>query len=281
MRICLIILLFIPYKVTGEFHLNCDTNPCQYGTCVNLYRKTAYRCDCDLNWEGENCDKEVLIENPSNEEPKQSVVTKPKPSSYDSKCFSECLNDGTCDKRTGLCVCKRGFSGKNCEIPYKRPSKNEILSSIELCHHECSINSIKTGKFCRYNYLDSTETCQCVFDPSKFSMNKEKNNEKVCSRVIKRYSICQSMCQHHLSHHRNPGDNLPNTRVCRFFNSTTEQTIEACTCVNSKDWCERTSGFDFSWIRSILNIGGIVGLFFAFNYIQQKCRERRNQRGII
>ena len=50
------ILLCDAYK----FYLNCDDNPCQHGQCIDLYRKTAYRCDCADDWQGENCDQGKL-----------------------------------------------------------------------------------------------------------------------------------------------------------------------------------------------------------------------------
>ena len=40
-----------------QFYFNCDDKPCQHGECVDLYQNTAYRCDCESGWEGENCEK--------------------------------------------------------------------------------------------------------------------------------------------------------------------------------------------------------------------------------
>ena len=56
----LLTLLFITLmqsSVDGEIFMNCDENPCQHGRCTDLYRKTAYQCECDEGWEGENCDQ--------------------------------------------------------------------------------------------------------------------------------------------------------------------------------------------------------------------------------
>lgn len=40
---------------------------------------------------------------------------------YDDECQSECncLNDSSCDQRTGRCTCSRGWEGNNCELPCK------------------------------------------------------------------------------------------------------------------------------------------------------------------
>lgn len=57
--LCNLILLV---KCDSPYHLNCDSNPCGNGKCIDLYQKTAYQCECDTGWEGKNCNHKSLLQ---------------------------------------------------------------------------------------------------------------------------------------------------------------------------------------------------------------------------
>ena len=51
-----LLFTFCCATINAQFYTNCDDNPCMHGKCTDLYRKTAYKCECDPNWTSENCD---------------------------------------------------------------------------------------------------------------------------------------------------------------------------------------------------------------------------------
>ena len=79
----------------SQDRITCNDIPCINGRCVSQ-GQYAYECECDLGWEGVNCDQET-----------QECNSNP------------CRNDGTCieeDNGPGYtCSCTSGFGGVNCE----------------------------------------------------------------------------------------------------------------------------------------------------------------------
>ncbi|XP_072020163.1 LOW QUALITY PROTEIN: cubilin-like [Amphiura filiformis] len=73
----------------------CNDNPCENGRCVST-GSNSYECECDIGWEGVNCDRETV------------------------ECASNpCQNGGSCtDRENGYgydCQCVSGYGGDNCE----------------------------------------------------------------------------------------------------------------------------------------------------------------------
>jgi hypothetical protein len=59
---------------------------CKFGK----FNITSFICDCDQGYFGVNCEYKT--------------------------CPNSCNNNGECDKETGQCLCKQGFTGLDCSI---------------------------------------------------------------------------------------------------------------------------------------------------------------------
>ncbi|XP_014482746.1 PREDICTED: protein crumbs isoform X3 [Dinoponera quadriceps] len=83
--------------VTGkncEVNINeCDSNPCQAGTCMD--RIGGYTCDCDEGYEGDHCQHEI----------------------DECKRYSPCEHGACTDGRADyFCTCEPEYGGKNCSV---------------------------------------------------------------------------------------------------------------------------------------------------------------------
>lgn len=83
--------------VTGkncEVNINeCDSNPCQAGTCVD--RIGGYTCECDEGYEGDHCQHDI----------------------DECKRYSPCEHGVCTDGRADYtCTCEPEYGGKNCSV---------------------------------------------------------------------------------------------------------------------------------------------------------------------
>ncbi len=119
MKVLLSLILLVVLatnSIDGKIYINCDDEPCQHGTCTDLYRKTAYECRCDTGWEGENCDQSLSNQAQQSVETDKDIeveVKNPIPVEIDipnrkaNPCGGPCKNNGFCDdqkKRCEVCV---------------------------------------------------------------------------------------------------------------------------------------------------------------------------------
>lgn len=96
-----------------------DTSPCDSfacknnGQCIDI-RQTPY-CNCTLNYNGDNCETEVAVQNP---------------------CRNFCYNGGICRvdvQQKPNCICIGQWEGKRCEQP------PPCLKECGQCHIEWDI----------------------------------------------------------------------------------------------------------------------------------------------
>ena len=94
------------------------SNPCMNGAlCNGSYEEDIiYTCNCLNGWQGKNCS--ICNSN------------------------SACLNGGTCNPSSGICICAVGYSGTNCGTT---GTQNKLKFSI------FSFNIINSYKF-TYNF---------------------------------------------------------------------------------------------------------------------------------
>lgn len=107
--------------VTGkncEVNINeCDSNPCQAGTCVD--RIGGYTCECDEGYEGDHCQHDI----------------------DECKRYSPCEHGVCTDGRADYtCTCEPEYGGKNCSV--------ELIG--------CQGNACQNGGTCWPYLIDET-----------------------------------------------------------------------------------------------------------------------------
>ena len=119
----------------------CITDPCgTHGTCKSSYK--SYRCECDQNWEGKDCKKEILDCR-----------------RMDDTTFScdhgKCIADK--EAMSGTCECDAGYIGDRCS-----QDENECTSGSHQCdpqHAECFNNVGSYTCRCKQGFmLDTSDT---------------------------------------------------------------------------------------------------------------------------
>lgn len=264
-KLALLIALFNDInRVNGVFYYNCDDNPCQHGECLDLYRKTAYRCECNEGWEGENCDQSltpnnlpneivpvVPINTNSNKEnnwnnniDSDSVSKKPTEHYYKNPCDNiDCKNGGICNERHKICDCHPRFTGDFCE--YSSLSADNVYDDIHVCEKRCDDKLDKVGSTCNYKENDSLQSCKC----GMFKINKEHGN---CLPVLNNHETCQEDCS------LNTNFKLNETRICHYFDKTHE--VNTCSCTEGDDSCVDTELYK-QFEGLVLNVQKYFGSF--------------------
>jgi len=163
-------LLIFLKRVIGR---NCDQKPknpclknsCVNGICVPDHTTGNYTCECYHEATGEYCEKELCdkeyhMNNVCNKEGTENVIT------YERAC---------------KCVCKLGYSGKNC---HKKQNLCELRAKIVDFDEEC-----KNGGKCVFNNQTDEIKCLC---PAGFFGDRCEIAENNCKQQPCKYGLCKN-----------------------------------------------------------------------------------------
>ncbi|GBG30332.1 Multiple epidermal growth factor-like domains protein 6 [Hondaea fermentalgiana] len=120
----------------------CAGNCNGYGSCGAWDRCTCYGSHADPN--AEDCSNRVCPYGKSS----GKIAT-------DNHGYSECSDNGTCNRRSGLCECNEGFTGKACQ-------RNECPSD---CNGHGQCQTIETFDSSYNSLWDHDQTMVCLCDP--------------------------------------------------------------------------------------------------------------------
>jgi hypothetical protein len=133
-----------------------------HGTCTNNKNNDGYICNCNTNWGGLKCTKQVCPHG------KSSMIA----CSNHGTCYSNSRN-GTTGHSAFSCKCDPGYTGQACDIPL--PCYQYDCGE----HGNCSVTS-SNQPFCSCDKGWSGDTCQTSTCPSGTSGGDIQNQEK-CS----------------------------------------------------------------------------------------------------
>lgn len=273
-KLFILVLLCSFYLGDSVIYFNCDDDPCQNGKCKDLYRKTAYECECEYGWTGENCDKPVEdLNNENGPVTKKSTTTNNNYNEFGidsqiedfehNKCGGECENGGTCNKITGVCQCRNYFHGDYCDhhsLIHTGGDVEKIYSNYDQCNHKCAKNLFTNRHVCHYKYMDSTKACHCY--------SEDERIKKVCSPVMNNFETCQLDCKQR--HNK--------TRACIFFYQKS-LVVRTCNCVDTDEMCsiylpdEEPTNPIIASIKAGFVFLSIVVIFYVTRIIVMRCIE--------
>ena len=101
--IILFSILFFKYSEAQCTNDCKDANGVKRGVC----RGPNWTCDCHRGWQSGDCSERIC--------PKGNAWFDEAQGVDDAHNLAECSNMGICDRLTGLCTCREGFSGIACE----------------------------------------------------------------------------------------------------------------------------------------------------------------------
>lgn len=157
----LLVVLLIG-RVIGQCHNNCN----RHGYC----NKWSV-CECFDGWEGADCAFKVC--------PKGQAIASI-PTEFDTAHeLLTCSGQGTCDRSTGICKCKPGFSGRACSIQSGCVNdcndRGRCLSIREMAEENNGYTLNYTTAYSLWD-ADSFKTCLC--DRGTFP---ERSTDLLCS----------------------------------------------------------------------------------------------------
>jgi hypothetical protein len=183
----------------------CDSNPCKTGTCVNLH--LGYQCICPKGFIGKNCGDKPKNPCHKNACVKGVCVPDYEVGNYTCECNHEATGDfcekeicnkerhasEVCDKegtekvityeQACKCVCKVGFSGKNCD---ERQNLCELRAKIAGLGEE---EECKNGGKCAFSQTTNQITCLC---PEGFFGDRCQIAENNCKKQPCKYGSCKN-----------------------------------------------------------------------------------------
>ncbi|CAG5096940.1 Oidioi.mRNA.OKI2018_I69.XSR.g14856.t1.cds [Oikopleura dioica] len=159
-------------KDCGTLVNYCVNNPCVNGIggekgdgCIPEYED--YTCNCQLNWEGKNCEKEV--------KDCRREVLEPSDEAY------QCVH-GECDDQQEMCICAPGWVHSNSGFDVCDQDEDECETGSHQCEHQCE-NTI--GSYickCNKGYIKSSQNSNKCDDVDECRHNNG-GCEKYCSNT--------------------------------------------------------------------------------------------------
>ncbi|XP_076389101.1 eyes shut [Megachile rotundata] len=124
-----ILVTFLLLAVNLSQGLNCSTDPCMYGICLEDINST-YSCYCIDGYTGINCEI-----------------------NWDDCWSNPCLNGGTCNDAVAAynCTCAEGFVGIDCEQTYSECSNHPCLNNGTCLDYDgitCQCPDGYSGDYC-------------------------------------------------------------------------------------------------------------------------------------
>ncbi|CAG5095668.1 Similar to eys: Protein eyes shut (Drosophila melanogaster) [Cotesia congregata] len=123
-----LIIIAIICLIPTSYGLNCTSDPCMYGICLD--NDNSYSCYCIDGYTGINCEI-----------------------NWDDCWSNPCYNDGTCNDGVASynCTCPDGFIGVNCETKYSECLNQPCLNNgtcIDYNGFTCQCQEGYSGDYC-------------------------------------------------------------------------------------------------------------------------------------
>lgn len=142
-KLSMFAIVMVAASLIGTSEAACASNCNGYGICGAWDRCTCFGSHADPN--AEDCSQRVCPYGKSSG----------KTTAGENHGYSECSDNGVCNRKTGLCECNDGFTGKACQ-------RNECPSD---CNGHGQCQTIETFDSTYSSLWDHDQTMVCKCDP--------------------------------------------------------------------------------------------------------------------